>query len=128
MAINQGNQNRLKHGAGAGEVALTKGEDFAGLAAQQEQAVREEAETAGIPSIVRRGATRLQTVADLYYAAILAATDIDKLDALVKRYGWIQNSALRAWAQVQAVEGKREAVDVSTVLRSLEGGEDVENT
>jgi hypothetical protein len=119
-----GNQSGLIHGAGAGEVALTKQQDFTGMAAQQEIAVREEAEAAGIPSIIRRDAIRLQTVADLYYQAILGATDMDRLDTLVKRYGWIVNSAMRAWAQVQNVEGKRELVDVSEVLRSLEGGED----
>ena len=122
-----GNKNRETHGAGAAEVALTTGADLSGLALQAEQNVNAELETAGIGAIVRRDAIRLQTVADLYYAAIMGADTLDKLDSLVKRYGWIQASALRAWQQVQDTDRQHKPIDLSTVLASMEGGEDGSN-
>lgn len=111
----------LTHGAGAAEVALTKGTDFTGLAAAQEQRVRDELEVDGIEAIVKRDAIRLQVVADLYYAAILGADTFERLDLYVKRYGWIQSSTLRAWQQLEASQGKADRRDVTELLS---GGSD----
>ena len=99
-----GNQAHAIHGAAAGERALSTGANFTGLAVAAEEQVRAELANDGITSIVRRDAIRLQTVADLYYAAILGADSLDKLDSLVKRFGWIAASTLRAWQQVRAEE------------------------
>lgn len=110
-------ERALKHGAGAGEVALTKREPFTGMAKLAENQVTDELETDGLAAIVRRDAIRLQTVADLYYAAILGATDIEQLDTYVKRFGWIAGSALRAWAQVRELEKQKNTQDITQILR-----------
>jgi hypothetical protein len=99
-----GHQMSVKHGGAAGEKALAEGADFSGLAAAQEQSVRAELEGAGVDAILLRDAIRMQTVADLYYQAILGAADLDRLDTLVKRYGWIAAHAIRAWALVKTEE------------------------
>lgn len=114
-------ERALKHGAGAGENAITAGDSFTGMAAEQEQRVLDELEVKGISSIVRRDAIRLQTVADLYYAAILGADSIEKFDTYVKRYGWICGSALRAWQHVREIEKQETQRDVHDVLAAIRG-------
>jgi hypothetical protein len=119
-----GNKNSQTHGAAAGERALSTGVDFSGLAATTEQLVRAELETDGISSIVKRDAIRLQTVTDLYYQAILGAGNLDKLDSLVKRYGWLAASTLRAWQQVREEQKGKDQVNVVDVLDAVKGAND----
>ncbi len=116
--IEQRQAASLKHGAGAGEVALSKGNEFTGLAKAAEQAVSDELEVKGLAAIVKRDAIRLQAVADLYFGAILGADNLDRLDALVKRWGWIQASSLRAWLSLRDIEGQEQAPDIDTILKS----------
>ena len=109
-----------KHGAAGAERALATGANFTGMAAAAEQSVRYEVETAGVSSIMRRDAIRLQTVADLLYQAILGADTLEKLDALIKRYGWIAAHALRAWQMVKTEEqAAGKGVSVSDVLDAI---------
>lgn len=117
----QRSEASFKHGGAAAERAITKGDDFTGLAQQTEQQVSAELETEGAAGIVRRSAIRLQTVSDLYYQAILGATDIEKLDAYAKRWGWLQGSALRAWAQVRELEKQESPQDITDILRGTNG-------
>jgi hypothetical protein len=124
MPGTKGNTNSQTHGAAAGERALSTGVDFSGLAAVTEQAVRAEMETDGISSIVKRDAIRLQVVADLYYAAILGAGSLEQLDSLVKRYGWIAASTLRAWAQLEQAQKAVDRVGVVDVLDAVKGAND----
>lgn len=115
----------LKHGAAAGERAITTGASLTGMAQVAENAVADELVTQGITAIVIKRATRLQAVSDLYYQAILGATDLDRLDVLVKRYGWLQASSLRAWLQVREMEkdngSKTRAIDVLNAVRGDNG-------
>jgi hypothetical protein len=111
----------LKHGGAAAERALSTGDDFTGLARETEKQVTAELEAEGIEALVRRDAIRLQTVSDLYYQAILGAADMDRLDVLVKRWGWIQASTLRAWQQVHELEKKQSKRDITDLLGGTHG-------
>lgn len=95
-----------KHGGEAGIQALTTGEEFTAPLAMAKQAeVETELANNGLESIVERAAVRLQTVSDLFYDAIQAASqqkDIEALDRWASRFGWLQSKALLAWAQVKA--------------------------
>lgn len=110
-----GNQNATKHGAAAAERALTAGTPFTGLAAAKEREVTDELERDGIIAAYRKRAARALTVADLYYAAILGAENQDKLDSLVNRWGWLQNSALRALDRLQDLERRAKPDDSDTI-------------
>ena len=112
----------LKHGAGAGERDITAGADLTGLAREQELRVQAELETDGAAAMVKRRAIRLQTVADLYYQAILGAKDPVELDRYVKRYGWLQGSGLRAWQQVADLESKQSRQDITDISRGDNDG------
>lgn len=122
--LEQRREAPTQHGAGSGEVAITKGTDFTGLAKAAEERVTDELEVEGLAAIVRRDAIRLQTVADLYYAAILGAENIEKLDTYVKRYGWIAGSALRAWQQVREYEKREQVRDAADVLAAVRDRKD----
>lgn len=117
-------ERNLRHGAGAAENAITKGDDFSGMAAAQQDRVLEELEIDGVEAIMRRDAVRLQVVADLYYAAILGADSLEKFDTYVKRFGWIASSALRAWQHVQAAEKVASTRDVHDVLAAIRSTDD----
>lgn len=127
-----GNLKAQTHGGGAGIAKLASGEPFTGLAAEQEKAVRALVGFAGRQTVMFDNAIRLQTVADLYYAAAKKAFDsgdFDKIDAVVKRYGWLSTAALRAWSAVGMEEEKQKGkiIDASVILASLKGGEGGDN-
>lgn len=113
----------LKHGAGGAELMLTSGADFTGVAREAELAVHSEIETTSIEEVFRKRAARLQACADLYWGAILGAQGMEKLDNYVKRWGWIQASALRALDRVREFERSADRLDVTDMLRS-DNGED----
>jgi hypothetical protein len=111
------NQDATVHGGGGAERRLTTGAEFIGVAHETELAVTNELQNDGLASMYRKRATRLQSVADLYYQAILGAENIEKLDVLVKRYGWIQASALRALIVLRGLEKDEDkAPDIDAVL------------
>ena len=127
MARDPGAAERaVKHGAGAGEVAITKGADFSGMAQEEQARVMAELEMEGIDAIMRRDAIRYQTVSDLYFAAILGCTDIERLDMYVRRWGWITGHAMRAWRDVKDAEKAAGVKDVTEVLKALRSGDDAE--
>lgn len=103
-AIEQRQKAALKHGGSGAETRLTKGREFVGVARETEIAVTQELESDGLAGVYRKRALRLQTVSDLYYQAILGAENIDDLDKFVKRYGWLQASALRSLVMLKELE------------------------
>ena len=113
----QAQQAAVIHGGAGAERRLSTGQEFKGLAAETEKQVSSELEIDGLVSIVRRDAIRLQTVADLYYQAILGAENLERLDSLVSRYGWIAASALRAWQSLRQLEKQRTDKDITEILR-----------
>ena len=119
MAAKIGDQMAVKHGAAGAEKRITTGESFIGLAAETERSITAEMQTLGVDSIIERSAIRLQTVADLYYAAILGAKDLPALDVLVKRYGWVAASALRAMALVRETKKDAGRVNPLDVLAAV---------
>lgn len=69
------------------------------MAAQAESELTTEIETSGRLSVVDKAAKRLEVVARLYYGAFSKAMtegDLEHATALLKVYGWIQNSSIRA--------------------------------
>jgi len=122
----KGNQNRTVHGGAAGVKALTRGEEFTGLPALRETEVRNELAEQGRPVIVIRNAVRLQTVADLYFDAAIAAMqagELQKADGYIKQYGWLAGAALRAWGAVATDEkdaARGGGASVIDVLNSIE--------
>ena len=127
--INNANQNAVKHG-GAGAVRrLQENRSFVGLAAQEEQAVKEELETGGRAELVIEAATRLHTCMRLYWNAVCTAADagdLDKLDTYAKRFGWLATSALRAWREVRE-EAKAAGGDGSLILDAVEAAQEAQN-
>jgi hypothetical protein len=104
------------NGAGTAEVALTKGLELRDAAAIVARNVEQELETDGAGALARRSAVRLQAVADMYFQLIEGTQDAGRLDVLVKRWGWIQNSAMRAWQAVAAMEKKAGHGDADEIL------------
>jgi len=111
--------NTETNGAASAERALSTGAPLKEQAAEMAVTVEAELEQQGVDSLAKRGAIRLQAVADLYFAAIQGTDNVERLDQLVKRWGWIQNSALRAWQQVKADSrgGKHDAAHVIEAIR-----------
>lgn len=124
----EGNQAHLGDACG-GEGALRRladGAPFVGLAHDAELAVTAELETEGRAAIVRRAAVRLESVARLFYAAVEKASsegDLEKLDRYAQRYGWLQASALRAWAQVKSEQHDGGRLDAAHVLNAIRSGD-----
>lgn len=108
-------------GAGTAEVALAKGLELRDAAAIVARSVEQELETDGAGALARRSAVRLQAVADLYFSLIEQTQDAGRLDQLVKRWGWIQNSAMRAWQTVAAMEKKTGHADADKILNVYRG-------
>jgi len=122
MAASKGNRLAEKHGAAAGEKALQTGEDFHGPAIVAQVEVHATYEEKGAAYMVERGAERLQAVTDLYYDAILAASQngstIAVLDGFVARFGWLQGKALTAWDVLR--KGSKKANKAAAILEAME--------
>lgn len=96
-----------------------------GPAAEAEAIVRAELETEGVTEIVKTGAIRLESVARGFYNQLteaMAKGDMAAIDKLVKRYGWLQMGALRAWAQVEAMGKNGDDGSIEAALTSARQG------
>lgn len=129
MGAKTGDQIAVKHAGAGAEKRIATDKEFIGLAAEVEKQVAVELADQGPDAIIKRQAIRFQTVADLYYAAILGAAaegDMVKLERYVNKFGWIQAHALRAMVQVrdqqQAQAGKLNAVDVLAAIKEAANG------
>ncbi len=98
---------REGHGGATAYQAIVEGESFRGLAAREELSVKRELEEVGSLQIIVTGAVRLQTAANLYWAALCKAAqdgNLEALDRYVARFGWLQSKALTAWTQLRQEE------------------------
>jgi hypothetical protein len=116
-----GNRASFKHGREAAVRALTRGDEFTGVAHKAELAVYEDLEAIGPLAIATKGAARLQAASDLFWDAIDAAIqnqDLTDLDHVMARFGWLQGAALRAWKQVMALmPDNGDVLDYEEMLR-----------
>ncbi len=121
----KGNQSAVKHGAEGALRRRNEGKPFIGLAAEEEKAVLADLQEMGIAELVKRDAIRLQTITNLYYAAVQKAAetgDIMAFDRYVARLGWLAGVTLRAWQQVtndqkDAAKSAAGIVNVMTAIR-----------
>ncbi len=72
----KGNQSAVKHGAEGALRRRNEGKPFIGLAAEEEKAVLSDLQEMGIAEMVKRDAIRLQTITNLYYAAVQKAAEL----------------------------------------------------
>jgi hypothetical protein len=119
-----GSANAQKHGGASAEKALAQGEPFRHMAAIEQQVVTKDLEDLGTVEMLRTGAVRLETVARLYWAAICQATetrDIEMLDRYAKRFGWLQNSAIRAWERLNLAQKSQDHTVIDAALEVTNG-------
>ncbi len=112
--IEQRRNASVKFGAERAVKQIQHGQALTGPAREAEEQVRDDLANIGRVEIVTNAAIRLEAVARLFYNAVIDASergDMEKLDTYVKRFGWLQSSALRAWAQV-----KQEKADAPNAL------------
>lgn len=124
-SFEQDNQSATKHGLEANVKRLQHGQPLTGPAAEAEAIVRAELETEGVTEIVKTGAIRLESVARGFYNQLteaMAKGDMAAIDKLVKRYGWLQMGALRAWAQVEAMGKNGDDGSIEAALTSARQG------
>jgi hypothetical protein len=106
--------------------ALRGGQPFRGLALAKEQEVSAELAQDGLESLIERNAIRLQTVADLFYDAILCAEQQGKIDTLSRymkdhaRLTAQANTELRALRDMRQSMGL-DVVDYERVLEQQRG-------
>lgn len=129
----EGNKAAQKHG-GAGAVrALTYDKPFTGLAAKEQQRVEADLDAGGRSAMVEELAVRLHTAARLYWSAVAAtvarADDDDGLTGLAleqlkghaKTFGFLANSALRAWREHREEEAATPAtLDYDELVKELQ--------
>ena len=116
-----GNVNGQQFGHRGAEKALQKGEPFRGLALVKEQQVSAELELDGVKALLIRDAIRLQTVADLYYDAILCAEQqgkIKTLDRYLKSHAGLTARAMQAWGIIRELQQQAgaDAIDYEQIL------------
>jgi hypothetical protein len=88
------------HGGAIAVKKLSTGQEFTGLARIAQDDVEARLSFDGIEGELERDATRLQAVSDIYYATFCKATenhDTESATSYLKVWGWIHNSAIRAW-------------------------------
>lgn len=129
----KGNQRAFKHGGAGAVKAIRRGDDFSGVPALRESEVRNELAEQGRAAVVLTRTVRLQTAADLYFEAAIAALQAGNqalADGYFKQFAWLQGAALRSWAQVSADEkdaakgGRVSVVDVMESIRRAKDAKD----
>lgn len=114
----------FSHGGEKGIKQLQRGEPLTDLAAEAEVGVRTElASDAGLTGIVERDAVRLQSVADLFFAAVVKAAqdgDLANLERYSARFAWLTAAAVRAWLATNDLQKKDGR---NNILEMLKGGD-----
>ena len=121
--------DQTKHGGEAAIKRLQHGEQFTGLALQEQAAVMDEYERDGRAAMVERQAIRLETVTRLFWNAVKKAVqdgDLEAMDKYTKRFGWLATSSLRAWDQVKKEAQDAPAINAVDVLNVIRGDTDYE--
>jgi hypothetical protein len=100
--------NNLKHGGAGALKNIQGGRELVGLAAIAEKDVEEElSRPGGRRAVVKKQAQRLEACARLYWNAVRAAFDAGDVTTatnLVKVWGWVQASAVRAMLAIDQVK------------------------
>jgi len=99
MAV-KNNQNAVKHGGRAAIQRLTDGKPFTGLAKAAQDDVMARVDDAGMEAELQWDAFRLQAAADIYWPVFvktLEEGDIERATDYLAKFGWLTNSAIRAW-------------------------------
>lgn len=113
------NQNAAKHG-GAGAIRrLSKGEPFVGLAKAAQDDVLDRIETGSMEGELQRNAVRLQAAADIYWPVFvktLEEGDIKRATDYLAKFGWLTNSAIRAWQAAVKLKPKDDDSGATEVL------------
>lgn len=118
------NDSALKHGLENNVKRLTRGQPFVGPAAEAEALVRTRLETEGVDTIITTGAIRLEALATAFYhkaCEALENNDFVEADKFVKRVGWLQMGALRAWQQVRDAQKNGDDSSIIDALSSIKG-------
>ena len=123
------NQNATKHGGAGALSRIAKGEELIGIAANAQKEVQARVQEHGIDGELHRDAERWQAATDLYYNALMAALqrgDIEQATGLFAKWGWGNNSAIRAWSIVKQSEKTRDntgkVIDALAEYRSAADG------
>jgi hypothetical protein len=88
------------HGGASARDKLSTGREFTGLARIAQDDVEARLDAGGIEGEIERDSVRTQTVADLYYQAVISAAeagDNEKMTGYIKVFMWVTNSAVRNW-------------------------------
>jgi len=120
--------NHLKHGGAGALKRIQEGKELVGLAAIEERNIEAElAQPGGRKAIVQKQAQRLEACARLYWNAVCTAfeaKDIVTATNLVKTWGWVQASAVRAMLAIDQVGDDWEQLSFDGLLGKGAGNED----
>ncbi len=112
--------SNLKHGGAGGLKRIEEGKELVGLASIEERNVAEElAQPDGRRAVVQKQAQRLEACARLYWGAVCTALDAGDLHTatqLIKVFGWIQASAVRAMLAIDQVGDEWEQLTLDGLL------------
>ncbi len=108
-----------KHG-GAGAIRrISEGKPFIGLAKLAQDDVLARIETEGMTGELLLDATRLQAAADMYWPVFvktLEEGDVERATEYLAKFGWLTNSAIRAWQAAEKAKPKNDDKGVTEVL------------
>ena len=117
------------HGGRGAIKRIQEGKELVGLAAEAQAEVQARVQDHGVDGELRRDAERWQAATDLYYNALMAALqkgDIEQATGLFAKWGWGNNSAIRAWSIVKQSEKTRDntgkIIDALAEYRNAAGG------
>jgi len=88
------------HGGAGALRRINENKDFVGLAKVAQDEVERRLANDGVAGELARDALRLQVVSDLYFDAFTKAMqdgDHDRATSMLKVWGWVHNSTIRAW-------------------------------
>jgi len=107
------------HGGRGAIKRIQEGKPMVGLAKAAQDDVLDRLDAEGVEGELQRNAVRLQVVSDLYFAAltkVLQDGDHDKATEYLSKWGWITNSAIRAWQAAMKLQPKDKDKGVTDVL------------
>lgn len=118
------------HGGAGAYKAIQLGKEFSGLGLIAQRSMEKRLAEEGADGELVRNVGRLQVVVDLYGDAVIKALqdgNEDKATALIKVWGWMQNSAIRGWDLVRKLKRPDDMAEANRVIeqyrRELEEAE-----
>ena len=126
MTVQKGNQYALQHGGAGALDAIQNKQEFIGLAKRTQDEVQARLDLTGIEGEIIRDAERLQVVSDLYYNAFIKAIeggDHEKAGAVLKVWGWIHNSSIRAWELARKLKRSDDPTEINKIIEQYREGD-----